>query len=145
MPTITRSIEIKATPATVWSLLSTQEGLRQWWAPNFEIDFRLGGAHRHISPGTDQLITGTVLEMVPERLLILSWFEDGEGTDWRHPIRLTFTLEPTASGTRVTTVFDGYPGIGIANWERTYAAYEIGVDRHDLLGHLCRTVQAHAT
>lgn len=146
MPTITRSIEIKARPATVWSLLASQGGMRQWLNANLEIDLQVGGRYRHISPGpdgTEQLITGHVLEMIPEKRLILSWFEDGPDTDWVYPIRLSFTLEAIPGGTRVTMVFDGFPGIGKASWPKTYEAYQRGVEEHDLLGHLCEAVVRH--
>jgi len=140
MPMVERSVEIKASPKTVWTLMASQEGLRQWFWPDLEIDMRLGGGHRHYVAELDQWIVGTVLDIVPEQSLVLSWFE--ENTDWVHPIRLTFTLEAIPGGTRVTHRYDGFPGIGKPSWERTQRAYEIGADRHALLERLKAAVES---
>lgn len=143
LPIVERSVEVKASPKTVWTLMASQEGLRQWFESDLEIDMRLGGAHRHYADEADQWIVGNVLDIVPEKSLVLSWFE--ENTDWVHPIRLTFALEAIPGGTRVTQRFDGFPGIGKPNWERTERAYQIGTDQHALLQHLKDVVEsAHA-
>lgn len=140
MPIIRRSVEIKASPRTVWSLLATQEGLRQWLAPNLEIEMQVGGAHRHYMPEFDAWLVGTVLEIEPEKALVLSWME--KDSDWVHPIRLSFTLEEIPGGTRVTQQYDGFAGIGKPTWDRTYQAYQRGVEAHQLLEGLKRAVEA---
>jgi uncharacterized protein YndB with AHSA1/START domain len=142
MPVVERSIEIKASPRTVWNLLATQEGLRRWWAADLEIDMRVGGKHRHFVADHNQWISGYVLEIAPEQHLILSWFE--EGTDWVHPTRLSFILEPIAGGTRVTQRYDGFAGIGKPTWEKTVQAYNSGIDQHGLLHELKKLAEAHA-
>lgn len=101
---------------------------------------RVGGAHKHYADEANVWIVGTVLEIIPEKSLVLSWFE--ENTDWVHPIRLSFRLEAMPGGTRVTQRFDGFPGIGKANWERTMRAYEVGTDQHALLQHLKEAVES---
>jgi len=68
-------------------------------------------------------ISGTVLEFVPE-------------ARWVHPARLLVTLEPTASGTRVGLVHDGFAGIGTPDWNATLEAYERGADKHEVLQQL---------
>jgi uncharacterized protein YndB with AHSA1/START domain len=140
MPVISRSVDIQARPSTVWNLLSTQEGMRRWLEPEITIDMRVGGDHRHINQHANQLITGKVLEIVPEKQLVLSWFE--EGGDWVNPIRLVFTLEEIPGGTRVTMQWDGFAGIGKPAWERTMKAYEIGTERHGTLEALKRAAEA---
>lgn len=76
-------------------------------------------------------VTGRVLELDPERRLVLSWFEEDSG--WAHPARLLFTLEPLDVGTRVTLQHDGFAGIGSPNWPGVTDAYEHGADAHSLL------------
>ncbi len=135
---VVRTIEIQAPPSTVWRWLATPEALRRWISPNLEIDLRVGGAYRLLNPGESTSISGTVLELVPEGGLILSWLE--EGGDWVHPARLAITLTPTPAGTRVTLSHDGFAGIGKAGWPDTVQAYERGSDRHRLLERLAELV-----
>ncbi len=140
MPAVMRSIEIQAPPSAVWRWLATPDALRRWLSPNLEIDLRVGGSYRLRDGESETSISGTVLEMVPEGGLVLSWFE--EGGDWVHPARLLVTLAPIADGTRVTLSHDGFAGIGKANWPGTVRAYERGADRHQVLQRLAEVVAA---
>jgi uncharacterized protein YndB with AHSA1/START domain len=140
MPAVVRSIEIKATPSAVWRWLATPEALRHWLSPNLEIDLRVGGAYRFIGPDEKTPVSGTVLELVPEGGLVLSWLEEGEG--WVHPGRLVIALVPTAAGTQVTLTHDGFAGIGKPDWQGTLQDYERGADRHRVLERLAELVAA---
>lgn len=139
MPQVTRSIEIHAPPAGVWRFLATQSGLRGWMAPNIEIDLRIGGAYRFLGPDDETWVSGTLLELVPEKRLALSWLEEGRG--WLQPARLLITLAPTAAGTRVTLVHDGFEGIG-PDWGAMLQDYERGADQHAILDRLADVVNA---
>jgi hypothetical protein len=75
-----------------------------------------------------------VLELLPERSLILSWLEESSG--WQNPARLLITLAPTAVGTRVTLIHDGFEGIGRSDWAKTVQDYERGADLHRVLDRL---------
>jgi len=140
LPAVVRSIEIQAPPSAVWRWLATPEALRRWISPNLEIDLRVGGTYRLLNPGESTWISGTVLELVPEGSLILSWLE--EGGDWVYPARLIVTLTPTPSGTRVTLAHDGFAGIGKPGWPDTVQAYERGADRHQVLERLAELAVA---
>lgn len=138
MPEVIRSISIKASPSAVWRWLSTEEALRRWLSPNLEIDLQVGGSYRLLGPDSDTWISGTVLELVPEGSLVLSWLE--EGGDWVHPARLVISLSPTADGTEVTLAHDGFAGIGKPSWPDTVKAYERGADSHRVLEQLADLV-----
>jgi uncharacterized protein YndB with AHSA1/START domain len=140
VPAVTRSIEIKAAPGSVWRWMSTPEGLRRWISPNLEIDLRVGGTYRMREAGDGTWISGTVLELNPENSLILSWLE--EDGDWVHPARLVISLEKTPDGTCVSLIHDGFAGIGKPGWPDTVRAYERGTDRHRLLERLAELVTA---
>jgi uncharacterized protein YndB with AHSA1/START domain len=140
MPQVIRSIEIQAAPSKVWRWLATQEGLRRWISSNIQIDLRARGAYRFLGPDDQTWISGTVLELVPERSLILSWLEEGSG--WVNPARLVITLAPTAVGTRVTLIHDGFEGIGRSDWAETVQDYERGADIHRVLDRLANLVSA---
>lgn len=138
MPAVVRSVEIQAPPSAVWQWLATPEALRRWLSPNLEIDLRVGGEYRMRDPEADTWISGTVLELVPEGSLVLSWLE--EGGDWVHPARLVISLTPTPTGTCVTLTHDGFAGIGKPRWPETVKAYERGADRHRVLERLAELV-----
>ncbi len=140
MQQVIRSIEIQAAPSTVWRYLATQEALRLWISSNIEIDLRVGGAYRFLGPDDETWISGTVLELEPERSLILSWLE--EGTGWQNPARLVITLAPSATGTRVTLIHDGFEAIGRSDWADTVRDYERGADLHRVLDRLADLVSA---
>jgi uncharacterized protein YndB with AHSA1/START domain len=138
MPEVARTIEIKATPSRVWQWLASEEALRAWMRPNLEIDLRVGGTYRMLGADDETWISGTVLEIVPEGRLVLSWME--EGTGWVHPGRLVIELAAVPGGTRVTLVHDGFAGIGKPGWEETARAYDRGADRHEVLEALAAAV-----
>lgn len=140
MPAVMRSIEIQAPPSAVWRWLATPEALRRWLSPELEIDLRVGSGYRLLGPDGETRISGTVLELVPEGELVLSWLE--EGGDWLHPARLVIALTATPNGTRVTLTHDGFAGIGKAGWLSTLRAYEHGADRHRVLERLAEVVAA---
>lgn len=142
MPQIVRTIEIRATPSKVWRYLASQEGLRGWIGPNLEIDLTVGGAYRFLGPDQQTWVSGTVLEIVPESWLILSWLEEGQG--WQHPARLVVALEATGAGTKVTLIHDGFAGIGRENWADMVADYERGADQHQILEKLAVLVMSDA-
>jgi uncharacterized protein YndB with AHSA1/START domain len=140
MPQVIRSLEIQAPPKAVWLWLATQEALRRWISPNIEIDLRVGGTYRFLGPDDATWISGTVLELQPEKNLILSWLEEGRG--WVRPARLVIMLAPTAAGTRVTLIHDGFESIGRSDWPDTVKGYERGADLHRVLDRLADLVSA---
>src|ERR1700743_2059371 len=140
MPQVTRTIEIQAKPSKVWRYLATQEALRRWIAPTLEIDLQVGGHYRLLGPDQTTGVTGTVLEMVPEGWLILSWKEEGQG--WAHPARLVLALEACSVGTKVTLIHDGLAGVGRVDWADVVADYERGSDEHKILEKLAALVDA---
>ena len=138
MPQVVRSIEIEVPPSAVWRWLTTQEALRRWISPNLEIDLRVGGTYRFLGPDNQTWVVGSVLELVPEGTLILSWMEEGQG--WLHPARLVISLAASPIGTKVTLVHDGFAGIGKPGWPETVKDYEIGADAHRVLEKLAELV-----
>ena len=141
-PKVTRSIEIRATPAKVWRYLATEDGLRRWISPNLEIDLKVGGRYRFLGPDNKSWVTGHVLEMVPEAWLILSWLEEDQG--WTYPARFVVALEACAAGTKVTIIHDGFAGTGRADWPELVADYERGSDAHGILDKLAALVNDDA-
>jgi uncharacterized protein YndB with AHSA1/START domain len=138
MQQVLRSIEIRVPPSAVWRWVATQDGLRHWISSDLEIDMRVGGVYRFLGPDHQTWISGMVLELVPEKSLILSWLEEGSG--WTHPARLVISLAPTAAGTRVTLIHDGFEAIGRPDLTETLLDYERGADEHRILDRLAEVV-----
>ena len=140
MPQVNRSIEINAPPGAVWHWLASEETLRRWISPNMRIDMRVGGDYRFLGPDEKTWVSGKVLELEPQKCLILSWLEEGHG--WSNPARLVIRLSPTASGTRVTLIHDGFEAIGVSNVAEWVEDYERGADAHGILEKLASLVSA---
>lgn len=138
MPQVIRTIEIRATPSKVWQYLATQEGLRRWISPSLEIDLNVGGKYRFLGPDQQTWVSGTVLELVPEGWLILSWMEEERG--WVHPARFVVALEAIGLGTKVTVIHDGFAGTGCPSWPEMVLDYERGHDQHKILEKLTALV-----
>jgi uncharacterized protein YndB with AHSA1/START domain len=142
MSAVVQTAAPAASPVRLWPRSPSEQPAgfvgAGWLAPDVEIDLRVGGAYRMLGADGQTRISGTVLEFVPEGRLVLSWLEEQAG--WVHPARLVVTLEPTASGTRVRLVHDGFAGIGKAGWAATLEAYERGADKHEVLQKLAGVV-----
>ncbi len=142
MSQVTRSLEIRATPSKVWRYFASQDGLRRWISPNLDIDLHVGGRFRFLGPDGKTWVSGTVLDIVPEGWLILSWMEEDQR--WQNPVRLTLALEASPAGTRASMRFDGFAGTGRADWPDMVADYERGSDQHNTLQILARLVESDA-
>ena len=138
MPQVERTLDIAAPPSTVWAWFSTPERLRRWLAPSLDIDLREGGGYRMRGADDETWISGTVLELVPEGRLVLSWLEEDAG--WLNPGRLVIALTAVPAGTRVSLVHDGFAGIGKPGWQAIQQAYERGADKHLILQQLAAVV-----
>ncbi len=103
-------VEVAATPARVWSVLSDPTRVGEWshecravsWLdPHSEatVGARFRGDNQ--VGGFRWSRTCTITELVPERLLVYrtSGGVPSDSTEWR------FTLEPVGDGTRVTQSF----------------------------------------
>jgi len=112
-PEIRLSIVMDAPPEAVFQALLDPEALRQWvGATAPEVDPRVGGVYRYgwKYPIEGREVEGgpmTILELVPNRLLVTDW------PDWRGdptvPLqRIEWHLAPEGAGTRVTLVHSGF-------------------------------------
>lgn len=140
MPQVERTIVIKQRPSEVWKWFESQDALRRWFRPNIEIDLQVGGDYTMLGSDEETTITGTVLELIPEGGIIISWYEENQG--WKHPARLVLELKPVESGTQVRLVHDGFAGIGKTAWVNALSAYERGADKHQVLQQLAAVVEA---
>ncbi|GGH86895.1 uncharacterized protein YndB with AHSA1/START domain [Pullulanibacillus pueri] len=131
---VERFIDIKASVSEVWQLISTEEGMKDWFGADIQIDMSVHGKYRLTDPEGSQIICGEVLEISPLEGITISWYE--EGSDWLNPTTVSFRLEEISEGVRVHVTHSGFEEVRKQGWERTYNEYQKGWTRHHLLENL---------
>ena len=116
---IERSIDMKAPRARVWRALFNTAEFGSWFGVKLEEQaFVPGGQVRgHIThPGYEHIVFEVRVDRVePEQLLSFYWhpFAIDPDVDYSQeaPTLVTFTLEDTDHGTRLTVVESGFDGV----------------------------------
>lgn len=107
---------INASPAKVWSLMASLEGMNQWLARNLVFEHRLGGRFEMKGnlPGEGPYrFTGEVVTLEPEHALAFTWKHDPEdGTPWPVSTLVTLRLHAEGEGTRATLTHTGFEALG---------------------------------
>jgi uncharacterized protein YndB with AHSA1/START domain len=143
---IDRTIEIKAPPERVWRALTSTEELSAWFLVKIE---------GNIAPGIEVWMTSVHPEHAGQWFRVrfvamdpphrLSWqWDPGEvdpNVDYsREPkTTVTFTLEPSAGGTRLTLSETGFDAISLARRAKVYQDNSQGWP--EVLGWLQRHVE----
>jgi uncharacterized protein YndB with AHSA1/START domain len=109
---VRRTVEIAASPETVWELLVDPVKAIRWWGIGAEFDPRPGGRFRvHVIPGS--VASGEFVELDPPRRLVYTWgWSEGGGGPELVPSGSTTVevdLEPTAAGTILRLTHSGLP------------------------------------
>lgn len=114
---LTHTAVVRAPIAEVWDAFTNPEKMRQWWAPNLEADFRVGGVVRSsYNPQSnlrdEHTIENTILAYAPGRMLAMRCtktpddfpFKDVIGDTWS-----TILLDELGPDrTRITFMGMGY-------------------------------------
>jgi uncharacterized protein YndB with AHSA1/START domain len=111
---ILATVTIAVPPERVFRALTSNEVVK-WWGSdqvyrvtNWTADLRVGGLWRSEGKGADGKsfsVEGAYLEIDPPRKLVQTWSYDlGE----RHVTKLTYQLQPTAEGTKLTVRHEGF-------------------------------------
>lgn len=126
------TVDIAVPPERVFQALTDPAELVGWWgspetyrAHHWESELRVGGKWRvegRGADGTPYSVSGQFLEIDPPRKLVHTWQHDWDAA---HPeTKVTFTLEDTPSGTRLTLRHEGFAARAQAcasharGWER---------------------------
>ncbi len=125
-PFIRQTVHINAPPSRVWRYVSSQEGLRRWFAENIRFEPVVGSAVAFEEHGG--ALRGRVTIVEPERRLAFTWTElDAPG--WPQdpaPLLLTIDLVPENEGTRVTITHSGFENLPEAIRPSQFAGYQRG-------------------
>ena len=97
--------DLQHAPEKVWRALTDPVLLTEWLLPVVELELQPGAAFTlkaQPQPGWDGIVNGRFLEIEAHRKLSYSWVVGDIDTV------VTFTLTPTASGTRLSLVQSGF-------------------------------------
>jgi len=103
--TLTFEFDLHHPPEKVWRALTDQALLAEWLLPSIGFELAPGAAFTFQAPpqpGWDGTVSCRFLEIEAQRKLSWSWVVGDIDTV------VTFTLEPTATGTRLTLVQSGF-------------------------------------
>lgn len=124
---ITFERQFRATPAEVWELWTTKEGIEEWWGPDgfsvtvHELEVRTGGTFYYAMTATDPpqvefmkkagmpvttLHRGTFTEVVLEQRLAFDFPADFVPDVKPYPIITTMELFPSAEHVRMVVTID---------------------------------------
>lgn len=113
---ILAAVEIAVPPERVFRALTTNE-IVAWWGSDdlyrtteFSADLRVGGAWRSVGRGADGTpfsVQGEYLEIDPPHKVVQTWRPDWDSAAQS---TLTYLLEATATGTKLTVRHDGFSG-----------------------------------
>ncbi|MDJ0767615.1 MAG: SRPBCC domain-containing protein [Ilumatobacter sp.] len=76
MITLEHTISIDASPAAVFEMWTTADGLSAWWGRAIEVDPRPGGAI-HIEVDAGHVMRGAFVELVEPRLVVFTFGWEG--------------------------------------------------------------------
>ena len=102
---ITFEFDLKHSPAKVWRALTEPELLAEWLLPTINFKLEPGAAFTLKTdpyPGWDGTVSCRFVEIEAHRKLRYTWGVPGMDTV------VTFTITPTASGTRLSLVQSGF-------------------------------------
>jgi uncharacterized protein YndB with AHSA1/START domain len=126
--------DLPHSPQKVWRALTDPELLAQWLLPVFDLELEPGVAFTFQTephPGWDGTVSCRFLEIEPRRKLSYTWSVPTLDTV------VTFTLTPTASGTRLNLVQSGFgPDQKQAFGGARYGWKMMGEKLVDLLGRM---------
>lgn len=98
-------LDLQHLPEKVWRALTDPVLLAEWLLPVVDLELQPGAAFRFSAPpqpGWDGVVNCRLLEIEAHRKLAWSWVVGDIDTV------VTFTLTPTASGTRLSLVQSGF-------------------------------------
>ena len=102
---ISFEFDLRHAPQKVWRALTDPELLGEWLLPVLDLELAPGAAFMFNAPpqpGWDGKVNCRFLEIEAQRKLSYAWVVGGMNTV------VTFTLTPTASGTRLSLLQSGF-------------------------------------
>jgi len=103
-------VVIASPPEAVWEGLTSPEFTKQYWhRTNVSSDFKIGSRIEFITEDGHIGCEGEILSIDYPAELSFTWqFPRNPETSMEPPSRVTFHLEPIATGTRLTVIHDQF-------------------------------------
>jgi uncharacterized protein YndB with AHSA1/START domain len=116
---IEREIDIAASPATVFDVITSPDHLREWWPDDAIVEPRAGAVGELVfgdrSSPEAQIPQITVVEAVPAQRFSFRWiYPEGEDAHDGNSLLVTFDLVARGDGTRLRMTETGFREKG---WE----------------------------
>jgi uncharacterized protein YndB with AHSA1/START domain len=97
---------IRSTPKKTWEAISKPAFTRQYWGGMANVsDWKKGAKWEHLNPENEVWITGTVMESVPPKRLVLTW---ADPDDLKDKSRVTFEIEKLENLVLLTVTHDQF-------------------------------------
>ena len=133
--TVEREIEINASPAVVFEVITSPEHLTQWWPDEAVVEPTPGAVGELVfgdrSSDGAQIPKITVVDVEPSRLFSFRWvYPEGEDADEDNSLLVTFELSPSGGGTLLRMTETGFreKGWEVAVLEQQYREHGEGWD-----------------
>ena len=135
---IDRVVELAHPPEAVWAALTTADGLAAWFGDRAAIDLRPGGAARLEWTAEGSVGELRVERVEPPHVFGFTWRVDGMPADDPRRTYVEFTLDATATGTRLHLVESGFAQLPDAGHRAGHASHSEGWTRElgELVAHL---------
>jgi uncharacterized protein YndB with AHSA1/START domain len=132
---IEREVQIKASPETVFEVISSPDHLKEWWPDDARFEPTPGATGELVfgdrSSGTAHVPQITIVEVEPSRLFSFRWIHAaGEVAREGNSLFVTFELTPNDGGTLLRMTESGFREMGweVAVLEEQYADHSSGWD-----------------
>jgi uncharacterized protein YndB with AHSA1/START domain len=132
---IEHEIEINASPATVFEVITSPEHLTEWWPDEAVLEPTPGAVGELVfgdrSSGDAQIPQVTVVDAEPPRLFSFRWvYPDGEDARDGNSLLVTFELSARGDGTLLRMTETGFSDKGwdVAALEQQYREHAEGWD-----------------
>jgi len=99
---------IASTPARVWKALTDGELTRQYWKHTNESDWKPGSKWKHVADDGQKTVrlVGQVVEVIPNKRLVLTWAEPAAAADAARHSRVAIEIEAVGEMVRLTVTHD---------------------------------------
>ncbi len=104
--TVDEALTVPVPARRVWSALTVPAERARWWS-YLDLDAARGGRFEETwtdDAGAVRVTRGQVIDVVPHRLLRLTWVDEG----WAHDTEVRILLEESAAGTSVRVLHTGW-------------------------------------